>query len=375
MGIKNFKKFTERQCGSNLETQMRLSGFSGKILAIDMANLIYIMCAVSTKNVVNSTNLTTDKIDQCAINGKTIDMVLGRLTTFMKLGITPVCVFDGNQSDNSMKAYAHKKRKDSRQTVKNKLETAKTNFETADTLFQTPALEIEYKKYLRQNVNVSWALTETIKSVLRGCGFPCFVAGDETNPGTSKDGEALCARLCHNNVCDLSFTIDSDYHTFGGTISISKMEELKEYDEETETFSKAHYVYHRSTENILESLKDKWVEEGSEHEFTFDTFRDACIMLGTDFNPNINKIGPVKVWQHLKKYGSVEGMKDEIDTSILNYDKVLEHFETGRLPLNIERPIVDVKMLRENSREILCQYGLDKYTTTWCGIFALQRSH
>ncbi|MEX0598735.1 MAG: hypothetical protein WD512_19785, partial [Candidatus Paceibacterota bacterium] len=49
---------------------------------------------------------------------------------------------------------------------------------------------------------------------------------------------------------------------------------------------------------------------------------DFCILCGTDYNPNINKIGPVGALKLIQKHENletIERLETKIDTSVLNY--------------------------------------------------------
>lgn len=55
-----------------------------------------------------------------------------------------------------------------------------------------------------------------------------------------------------------------------------------------------------------------------------DSFRDFCIMCGTDYNKNISRIGVEKSYKLIKEYSRIENVP--LDTSILNYARVREIF-------------------------------------------------
>jgi 5'-3' exonuclease len=72
-------------------------------------------------------------------------------------------------------------------------------------------------------------------------------------------------------------------------------------------------------------------------------FRDFCIMCGTDYNKNIPRIGPEKSYQYIRKYSSIEGIKEalpNVDTSVLNHERVREIFRVPEEISTLEIPTI-----------------------------------
>ena len=63
-------------------------------------------------------------------------------------------------------------------------------------------------------------------------------------------------------------------------------------------------------------------------EMTQDQFRDMCIMCGTDYNKNIPRIGPMKSYDLIKEYASIEEIEKntKLDISILKHIRSRELF-------------------------------------------------
>jgi 5'-3' exonuclease len=51
-------------------------------------------------------------------------------------------------------------------------------------------------------------------------------------------------------------------------------------------------------------------------------------MCGTDYNPNIPRIGSKTAYKHILQHGNLEGItkKTKLDTSVLNYERTRELF-------------------------------------------------
>lgn len=57
-------------------------------------------------------------------------------------------------------------------------------------------------------------------------------------------------------------------------------------------------------------------------------FIDLCIMSGTDYNPNIPRVGSKNAYKHIIRHGSIEEInsKTNLDTSVLNHIRVRQLF-------------------------------------------------
>ena len=60
-------------------------------------------------------------------------------------------------------------------------------------------------------------------------------------------------------------------------------------------------------------------------DLSMETFRDLCIMCGTDYNPNIPRVGPHGAFALLKTHKTIENITTK-DVSCLNHERVRELF-------------------------------------------------
>ncbi len=85
----------------------------------------------------------------------------------------------------------------------------------------------------------------------------------------------------------------------------------------------------------------------------FPTFVDLCILSGTDFNLNIEGIGPVNAYKLIKQYGCLENIARVKDLSIINIVEVRKMF----LCTNVRAPILNLEFdknkCKQNAREVL----------------------
>lgn len=349
MGIEGFSKFLEKYA-PNSYFEVPLESFKELRIrvAIDMNNVAFQMMAIAIKDIVERTNLANEEPDKSVIENLALDKILYRLEIFMYYGITPVCVFDGKP--HPLKSHGKTKRKANSEKVKQKLANAKNQLYSVDPLLRNQFLIDEYAKYLKQNIEVSWDFMDQLKNILDSVGFPVFSAADFNLE--TKDAEGICASLClgGNNYCFATASSDSDYHTYGGNlefVDIYSKRVNKEGQQVTMHFAKV-----RALESILQQTG-----------LPFNSFRDLCIMMGTDYNDNIPGVGPVRCWNAIKQYGSIENMGVNVMNQ-LGYSGVLKVFNSTMVKLDIPTPDFDVGKFKRYARDTFNLHGLKDHTST-----------
>lgn len=342
MGIKNFSDFLKRYA-PNSYYEVPLDSFAGKRLAIDMHMMIYDAVFGATAEVVESTNVRDFKPSPEEIHTNALNRVLNKLIILMSYNITPVCVFDG--TPHPLKQQTQQSRTSKKQKTWAKLQEAEAKLYAVEGLLRTEPLVTAYKKAYRGHIDPGREFYTQIKDVLISSGFPVLMAEDfklETN-----DAEAICAALCMpgNDYCIASVTGDSDYHVYGGKWAII------DYYAKYQTVNGERVVKHYAKMRCLESIL-------TQTQLTFDMFRDLCIMMGTDFNSNIYRVGTVKCWNYIWQYGSIANLSQVINTSILNYEQVLPIFTASITKLELENLNFNQAQFRDQGREVFDQYGL-----------------
>lgn len=354
MGINYFGDFL-KQHAPNCYFEVPLENFRGKRFAIDINHLAFMFMSTATKEVTERTNLVTDQPDHGEIERLALDNIIARLTIFLQYGITPVCILDSKS--HPLKDHVKVKRNIDRNKIKTKLKEAETRLYETDPLFRTQGLVNEYAKYLKQSVNVSFDFMNQLKDVLSTVGFPVFSAADFNLETT--DSEGVCAALClqGNDYCVATVSTDSDYHVYGGNLEVTEI--YSKYTTTNNVKTLTHYAKVRSLEAILQQLQSFGLT------FTFDMFRDLCILQGTDFNPNIAGIGPKKSWDYIAKYGSIINMAQAgIDVSVLNYPNVFKMFASTIVAINIPPPDFNADRFREHGRNTFNLYQLRNHAST-----------
>lgn len=140
------------------------------------------------------------------------------------------------------------------------------------------------------------------------------------NAPNGVEAEAICADLCKKKLVSAVLSADTDVLAYGAPIFICKIS----LDGKC---TKINY------KNLLKGLG-----------FTNEQFLDFCIMTGTDFNKNIPRCGPKKVYKLITNYNSIENIdklidkngNKEYDTTCLKYEKTREIF-TNYQRINIKK--------------------------------------
>lgn len=153
--------------------------------------------------------------------------------------------------------------------------------------------KIEKKK--RQVITVTKEDFETSKRLFEILKIPYFDAPEEA--------EMLCSQLCKMGIVDGVLTEDSDVLAYGCPVMLTKI--------------------NTASESCIVISYDKVLDMCN---MTPEQFLDFCIMCGSDYNKNIPKIGPVMSFKLIQEHGSVTGIPETIDTSILNYNRTREIF-------------------------------------------------
>jgi len=138
------------------------------------------------------------------------------------------------------------------------------------------------------------------------------------------EAEKMCAKLCIDGKVDAVLSEDTDVMAYSAPVFLTKIDTSKDT---------CVRIQH---EVLLEGL-----------ELDKKQLLDLCIMCGTDYNPNIVGIGSKTAYNHIKRYGSIEGFISNVkhrvhadpakcqDFSVLNHIRnrqLFTEFEDYGLP-------------------------------------------
>lgn len=349
MGIEDFRTFLEKNAPLSYGV-VPLTSLSGKRIAFDLDNMIYAMSFVATRQVVGQTNLADQEPDPLQIQRLTLDRILERLIIFLSYNIQVVCCCDTRP--NPLKENVKIKRRAYQEKKNNEYLEAKKALYQCDPLFRNGELTARFAKAFQANFHPSFEFMSHIRNFLRSLGFPVLMAGEILGAITG-DAEGLAACLCLNMLCFATVTTDSDFHAYGGNLAILDISsrQISILEEGKTVYQTMHYATIRCLEAILQ-------QSG----LSFSAFRDACIMLGTDYNIRIPQVGPAKIIQLIRKYGSIPALAVEKDIRPYNYNEVLPIFSSSLIRLTSPVSLdFNKEKFQESGQDILENEQLTKY--------------
>ena len=171
-----------------------------------------------------------------------------------------------------------------------KRKSPKRLLKPSDTKIDMQWVEYKIKQKQGQLIHINtddFAQTKVLFDILN---VPYYTA-----PG---EAEKFCAQLCIAGMVDAVLSEDTDVLAYSSPIFLSNIN----------THNDTCTIV--SHEDILLHL-----------ELTKDQFLDLCIMCGTDYNPNIPRVGPHTAYKHLIEHNSIEniGTNTKLNISVLNH--------------------------------------------------------
>lgn len=164
---------------------------------------------------------------------------------------------------------------------------------------------------------------------------------------SSGEAETDCVSLFYGQLIDYIVSEDTDVlayffpknHCDTSKACRSDLKVITNFDTNEFTFTQV------SKEKILETLN-----------LTSESFRDFCIMCGTDYNKNIYRIGVEKSYKFVSEYCKIENIP--LDTTILNHVKIRQLFEVKINPLFNKK----VKWCRLPSSQFISEMNMFIFT-------------
>jgi len=281
MGIKGLNKLISQFASSAISLH-NIDEFCGSKVAIDGEILIHKFRTVESKN-------------------SHIFGFLNNIFWHLRHGIIPIYVFDG-APNIAKQTNVLSKRLSFKEHMYQKAEELENKFveqlDNIDNTKSTSVLSPEINDTLDQLFKIQRKMSfmtvtknhrNECKYLLKLMGIPFIVANE--------DAEALCVSLHRKGQVDYIYTEDTDAITY---------------------FAASLVTSGISTKNIkilrkgFESLDNDMVTVIDlnriliDMELTPKSFVDMCILSGSDFCPTIPKIGPIKAYNYIKKYESLE---------------------------------------------------------------------
>lgn len=277
------------QLGPLLETRrIKVEELSGQRVAIDGYNVLY-QFLTSIRQADGS--LLTDP------RGRVTSHLSGILFRFSKLvekGLKLCIVFDGKPPALKKNLLEQRRRRKIKAQIEWEAAIEAGDIETARTKAQ-------------QTTRLDSNMIAESKNLLDLLGIPWVDAPSE--------GEAQVASLLNQGMVDYGASQDFDTILFGASKLVRNL-----------TLSGRRKL----------PKQQKWVEVSPEIIDTEKSFQnlglnreqlvDIAILMGTDFNPGIDGIGPKKGLKLLQEFGNAEDALDKLGKEIENLDEVRSLF-------------------------------------------------
>jgi len=259
MGIKGLTSLLRDKSPQSIDS-IALSQYRGKRVAIDISIFLY----KSLSNVrYNGDYLRNSE-------GKIVSHLIGifhKTVLYLSVGITPIYIFDGKPPDEKRECI---------QGRKDKVEESKKRLECSD------ISDGEKCKLEKSTIRLKKEHIDDVKHLfdLMGIGYIHNDVGE---------AEAYAAELCRMGYVHAVVTEDMDTLAYGCPRVIRNCLDRK--------IKRNDVVTCISYDKIID-------EFGMSH----DQFVDVCILCGCDYCPTIPKIGPMRAYQYIMQYKSIEGM-------------------------------------------------------------------
>ena len=301
MGLKGFYGFIRQQCPDVME-QVHLSDFAYKRIAIDTSLYLYKF--------------------KYSRGNQWLSEFLNLVACLRKNEVHCVFVYDSGfphekDAERKRRRAERERMKADIQELEEALETYKTNGEISDLLakcsegaaprrFLSPGAAVEIdvsgveekieqkRKKIIEVFPADFTLTKQLFDILK---VPWYDAPLE--------GETSCADLCNRGLVDGVLTDDSDVLAYHCPILLTKLQLPQ---------GVCTQINHSKLLGALDVDRR--------------TFLDLCIMSGTDYNPNVKRVGTKTAYSLLRQYKTIEGIAANTnhDVSVLKHERSRELF-------------------------------------------------
>lgn len=233
------------------------------------------------------------------------------LRKFFQNNVQPVFVFDGAPSDMKEEEIADRKKK--------RKSAAKKARESDDA--------VETSKYESRSQQLSNDVISTTKKLLDLLDVPYMTA--------PQAAEAQAAYMTDSDNIDAAVSDDYDTLIFGSDVTIRQFTTSKEEVELME--------YERTLEK---------------NGFNREQLVLATILCGTDYNDGVSGVGPKTAISKVKEYPSLEGLRDNLDSSIERGENILELYSEPNVSDEWPEPRVSNPDIEETKKYLESQ-GID----------------
>ena len=269
------------------EHETSLVDLNGKVIAIDAFNTLYQFLSIIRQ--MDGTPLVDDRGEVTShLSG-----IIYRVTNLVEQGIKPVFVYDGKPP--SLKAETIKARREVREAAKQMYEAA------------VASGSAEAYKYAQASTSINAQIIKDSKELLTYMGVPFIIAPSE--------GEAQASYMVQKGKADYVGSQDYDSLLFGAprmvrNITITGRRKMPRKGVYVDV--KPEIIELNEVLSTLEINREQLVDMG--------------ILVGTDFNPGIYKVGPKTALKLVRKHPNMKAILEELGQNIENYEEIREFF-------------------------------------------------
>ncbi len=279
MGIKELGKFV-REEGIKCQFELELTYFSGTAFGIDTLNWIYRQVPIVTKTILDKkANIFEPITDDEVYLG-----VKKRMYDFNKRlidhNITPVWIWDGVSQDN--KVLTQEDRRQKRKEARLKRDALFEELSAKDILELTDQEIKKWRNSVGNTTGISRSGTKKLKEFTEQLGIPTITSDDEA--------ENLASSLSVEGKVSVVWSNDTDNYPLGA-------------DKVACEFS------YRKGKIYIKGIEPRKIPPHLGWDFR--TFRDFCILMGTDFNKRIKGMGPKTCRKLIDRYKTIETVDQE----------------------------------------------------------------
>jgi flap endonuclease-1 len=308
MGIKNLTALIRDKSPGSIES-VSLYTFQGKRVAIDTSIFLY----RALTNVRSNGDYLRNH------EGKVVSHLVGifhNTILYLSLGIKPIYIFDGKPPNEKYECIQERKKR--AHECHKQMEKA-TN----------PA---EKQKHEKGTIRINRGHIDDLKTLFDLMGVQYLQSESEA--------ESYAGELCRIGYVDAVVSEDMDTMVYGTPILLRKCVDR--------SIKRKDVMSSFNLQKLLEDL-----------EMDLTQFTDLCILCGCDYCGTLPKIGPVRAYQHMKTYGSIEkliesGTVDVPESFSLRYQRSRELFkiftdkvDISTLPSGSDGPKIDFDKLGE----------------------------
>jgi len=248
----------------------------GSVVAVDAHNWLYRYLTTTVRFTSDGKYTTADGEEVANLIG-----VVQGLPKFFEHDLTPVFVFDGSVAD--LKEDEVQQRREEREAREEKLEAARDRGDSE-----------AVARLDSQTQRLTDTILTTTRTVLDHLDVPIIDAPAE--------GEAQAAHMARQGTVDYVGTEDYDALLLGAPLTLRQL--TSSGDPELMDF---------------EATLDH-------HGITWEQLVDAAILMGTDFNPGIDGVGPKTAIKLVKEHGDLWGALEARDEHIDHADRIRAMF-------------------------------------------------